>query len=163
MAAHDVEPWVVANALIGVHRALIGVHRALIGYAHRQALAGTENSRIARNLRTHGKHRWPSSSTPSGEQAGRLTVTEADDPCLRRSAEDHEHASRPGELEAAASSARPQRLEHDPPVGRHQRPPIAAPQQPQTVGRRCLFAGADLESSGGLGDGAHRGHTVTHS
>jgi AcrR family transcriptional regulator len=48
MAADDVEPWVVANALIGVHR-------ALIGYTHRQALAGVENRRIARNLRTHGK------------------------------------------------------------------------------------------------------------
>lgn len=48
MAVEDVEPWVLANALIGVHR-------ALIGSAHRQALAGVENRRIARNLRTHGK------------------------------------------------------------------------------------------------------------
>jgi AcrR family transcriptional regulator len=48
MAADDVEAWVVANALIGVHR-------ALIGYAHRQALDGIDNRRIARNLRTHGK------------------------------------------------------------------------------------------------------------
>jgi AcrR family transcriptional regulator len=48
MAADDVEPWVAANALIGVHR-------ALIDYVHRQALAGVENRRIARNLRTHGK------------------------------------------------------------------------------------------------------------
>jgi hypothetical protein len=38
-----------------VANALIGVHRALIGYTHRQALAGVENRRIARNLRTHGK------------------------------------------------------------------------------------------------------------
>jgi AcrR family transcriptional regulator len=47
-AADDVEPWVVANALIGVHR-------ALISYTHRQALAGVENRRIARNLQQHGK------------------------------------------------------------------------------------------------------------
>lgn len=48
MAADDVEPWVLANALIGVHR-------ALIAYTHRQALAGVENRRIARNLKRHGK------------------------------------------------------------------------------------------------------------
>jgi AcrR family transcriptional regulator len=47
MDAGDVEPWVIANALIGVHR-------ALIDYAHRQALAGVENRRIVRNLRRHG-------------------------------------------------------------------------------------------------------------
>lgn len=48
MAADDVEAWVIANALIGVHR-------GLIGYAHRQALNGVDNRRLARNLRTHGK------------------------------------------------------------------------------------------------------------
>jgi AcrR family transcriptional regulator len=48
MAADDVEPWVVANALIGLHR-------ALIAYTHRQALSGLENRRIARNVRNHGK------------------------------------------------------------------------------------------------------------
>jgi AcrR family transcriptional regulator len=48
MAADDVEPWVIANALIGVHR-------ALIAYTHRQALAGVENPRIVRNLRRQGK------------------------------------------------------------------------------------------------------------
>jgi AcrR family transcriptional regulator len=48
MAADDVEPWVVASALIGVHR-------ALIAYTHRQALAGVENRRIACNVRNHGK------------------------------------------------------------------------------------------------------------
>ena len=47
-APDDVEPWVVANALIGLHR-------ALISYTHRQALAGVPNRRIARNLVTHGK------------------------------------------------------------------------------------------------------------
>lgn len=48
MAAGDVEAWVVANALIGLHR-------GLIAYVHRQALAGVDNRRIVRNLRTHGK------------------------------------------------------------------------------------------------------------
>jgi AcrR family transcriptional regulator len=48
VAADDVEPWVVANALIGLHR-------ALIAYVHRQALAGVDNRRIARNLRAQGK------------------------------------------------------------------------------------------------------------
>ena len=46
--AADVEPWVAANALIGLHR-------ALIAYTHRQALAGVDNRRIARNLRAQGK------------------------------------------------------------------------------------------------------------
>lgn len=46
--ADDVEPWVIANALIGLHR-------GLISYTHRQALAGVENRRIARNVRTQGK------------------------------------------------------------------------------------------------------------
>jgi AcrR family transcriptional regulator len=48
MAADDPEPWVIANALIGVHR-------ALIAYTHRQALAEVPNRRIARNLVTRGK------------------------------------------------------------------------------------------------------------
>ena len=47
MAPNDLEAWVAANALIGLHR-------ALIDYTHRQALAGVENRRIARNLRRHG-------------------------------------------------------------------------------------------------------------
>ncbi len=48
IAADAVEAWVAANALIGLHR-------ALVDYVHRQALAGVENRRIARNLRTQGK------------------------------------------------------------------------------------------------------------
>jgi AcrR family transcriptional regulator len=44
----DVGCWVVANALIGLHG-------ALISFAHRQALAGADNRRIARNLRAQGK------------------------------------------------------------------------------------------------------------
>jgi hypothetical protein len=49
MADDDVEPWVIANALIGLHR-------ALISYTHRQALAGVSNRRIARNVVRHGRH-----------------------------------------------------------------------------------------------------------
>jgi AcrR family transcriptional regulator len=48
MAADDVEPWVIANALIGLHR-------ALVSYTHRQALAGVSNRRIARNVVSHGQ------------------------------------------------------------------------------------------------------------
>jgi AcrR family transcriptional regulator len=48
MTADDVEPWVIANALIGLHR-------ALISYTHRQALAGVSNRRIARNVVTQGQ------------------------------------------------------------------------------------------------------------
>jgi AcrR family transcriptional regulator len=48
MAPDDPEPWVMANALVGVHG-------ALIAYAHRQALADVPNRRIARNVVRHGK------------------------------------------------------------------------------------------------------------
>jgi AcrR family transcriptional regulator len=47
MARDEPEPWVIANALIGLHR-------ALIDYVQRQALAGLPNRRILKNLRTHG-------------------------------------------------------------------------------------------------------------
>jgi hypothetical protein len=48
MATDDVEPWVSANALIGLHR-------ALIDYVQRQALEGVPNRSILQNLRRHGK------------------------------------------------------------------------------------------------------------
>jgi AcrR family transcriptional regulator len=48
MSPDDPEPWVMANALIGVHQ-------ALVSYTHRQALDGVPNRRIARNVVTHGK------------------------------------------------------------------------------------------------------------
>ena len=48
MSPGDPEPWVMANALIGVHR-------ALVSYTHRQALEGVPNRRIARNVLRHGK------------------------------------------------------------------------------------------------------------
>jgi AcrR family transcriptional regulator len=47
MTRDSPEPWVIANALIGLHR-------ALIDYVQRQALSGVPNRRIARNLRIHG-------------------------------------------------------------------------------------------------------------
>jgi AcrR family transcriptional regulator len=44
----DVEPWVAANAMIGVHR-------ALVDYVRRQMLAGVRNPRLARGVRTQAK------------------------------------------------------------------------------------------------------------
>jgi AcrR family transcriptional regulator len=45
--ANHVESWVVANALIGVHR-------ALLDYTRRRILAGTSTSRLAREVRAQG-------------------------------------------------------------------------------------------------------------
>ena len=48
-AADDIEPWVAANALLGVHR-------ALIDHVRRQTLAGDDDpARLARDLRARGK------------------------------------------------------------------------------------------------------------
>jgi AcrR family transcriptional regulator len=47
-AAGDVEPWIAANALIGVHRALVDSVRRL-------ALAGRRNPALAREVRSQGK------------------------------------------------------------------------------------------------------------
>jgi AcrR family transcriptional regulator len=44
----DVEPWVAANALMGVHR-------GLIAYVRRQVLAGKRNPRLARDVRAQGE------------------------------------------------------------------------------------------------------------
>ena len=44
----DVEPWVVANALMGVHR-------ALVEYVRRQVLAGRRGPRLARAVRSQGE------------------------------------------------------------------------------------------------------------
>jgi AcrR family transcriptional regulator len=44
----DVRPWVIANALIGVHR-------ALLDYVRREVLAGRDHRLIARGVRTEGK------------------------------------------------------------------------------------------------------------
>ena len=47
-SADDIEPWVTANALIGVHRALIDYTRARI-------LAGEPSARIRRAVRARGE------------------------------------------------------------------------------------------------------------
>ena len=44
----DVVPWVIANALIGIHR-------ALIDYSRKRILAGAPNERIVRELRSRGE------------------------------------------------------------------------------------------------------------
>jgi len=44
----DPEPWVIANALMGVHR-------SLVGYARRQIMAGVPTARVARRVRDHGR------------------------------------------------------------------------------------------------------------
>ena len=46
--AGAVEPWVVANALMGVHR-------ALVAYSRRQIVAGVRNPRLLRDVRAQGR------------------------------------------------------------------------------------------------------------
>ncbi len=46
--ADDVEPWVVANALMGIHR-------ALLDHARRRILAGAPSARITRDVRAQGE------------------------------------------------------------------------------------------------------------
>jgi AcrR family transcriptional regulator len=46
--ADDVEPWVAANALMGVHR-------ALIGYSRKRILEGARNPGLSRSVRSQGK------------------------------------------------------------------------------------------------------------
>ena len=43
----SIEPWVIANALIGLHR-------ALVAFVHRSALAGVPNSQIVKDMRKQG-------------------------------------------------------------------------------------------------------------
>ena len=44
----DIEPWVAANALMGVHR-------ALVDYTRRRIVAGVRNPRLSREVRAQGK------------------------------------------------------------------------------------------------------------
>jgi hypothetical protein len=46
--AEDVTPWVVANALMGIHR-------ALIDHARRRIVAGTPSPRLNREVPTQGR------------------------------------------------------------------------------------------------------------
>ena len=48
VAADDLEPWVAANALMGVHR-------ALVDHTRRRILAGVRNPRLAREVRRRGE------------------------------------------------------------------------------------------------------------
>jgi hypothetical protein len=43
-----IEPWVVANALIGVHR-------ALVSYARSRIVAGVRNPKLSRDVRAQGR------------------------------------------------------------------------------------------------------------
>jgi hypothetical protein len=42
------EPWVVANTLMGFHR-------SLVAYVRRETLAGTPNAKLVRDLRAQAK------------------------------------------------------------------------------------------------------------
>jgi AcrR family transcriptional regulator len=44
----DIEPWVVANTLMGFHR-------SLVAYVRRETLAGTPNAKLLRDLRAQAK------------------------------------------------------------------------------------------------------------
>jgi AcrR family transcriptional regulator len=48
LASDDVEPWVVANALMGVHQ-------GLVTYARRRIVAGARNPSLARDVRAQGR------------------------------------------------------------------------------------------------------------
>jgi AcrR family transcriptional regulator len=47
--ADAIEPWVAANAMMGVHR-------ALVDYTRRRLVAGARSPRLARDVRAQGKH-----------------------------------------------------------------------------------------------------------
>jgi hypothetical protein len=47
MSSDDAEPWVIANALMGLHR-------ALLDYVRRRVLAGVDNTRIAQEVNEQG-------------------------------------------------------------------------------------------------------------
>jgi len=60
--ADDVEPWVVANAMMGVHR-------ALVHYTRGQIVAGSRNPRLARQMRAQGKQALASLERGLGDYA----------------------------------------------------------------------------------------------
>jgi AcrR family transcriptional regulator len=67
----DVEPWVAANALIGVHR-------ALIDYVRRRTLAGDDDpTRLARDLRAQGRRAFNRLESGLGEYAPAMTHEQA--------------------------------------------------------------------------------------
>lgn len=60
----EVEPWVAANAMIGVHR-------ALLGYARAQVLAGTRNPLLARRVRAQARRALGRLEAGLGDYASR--------------------------------------------------------------------------------------------
>ncbi len=62
-----IEPWVMANALIGVHR-------ALVDHARRQIMAGTRNPQLARRVRAQGKQALAALERGLGDYAVRGRV-----------------------------------------------------------------------------------------
>jgi AcrR family transcriptional regulator len=46
---NDIQPWIVANTLIGIHQ-------ALVDYSRKQILAGTRNPRLSDQVRRQAKH-----------------------------------------------------------------------------------------------------------
>ena len=62
--AGEVEPWVAANAMIGVHR-------ALLGYARAQILTGTRNPLLARRVRAQARRALGRLEAGLGDYASR--------------------------------------------------------------------------------------------
>jgi AcrR family transcriptional regulator len=60
----DVQPWIAANALMGVHR-------ALVDYTRRRVVAGARNPGLARDVRTRGKRALAALETGLGDYGAR--------------------------------------------------------------------------------------------
>ena len=74
--ADDVEPWVVANALMGVQR-------SLIDYTRTRIVAGVRNPRLAREVRAQGKRALQALESGLGRY-GCVSSSEMDDEQARR-------------------------------------------------------------------------------
>jgi AcrR family transcriptional regulator len=64
--ADAIEPWVAANALMGVHR-------ALVDYTRRQIVAGTRNPRLARQVRAQARQALAALERGLGDYAVRAS------------------------------------------------------------------------------------------
>jgi AcrR family transcriptional regulator len=62
--AHDVEPWVAANAMMGAHR-------ALVEFARRRIVDGARPPRLAREVRAHAERAFALLETGLGRYAVR--------------------------------------------------------------------------------------------
>jgi AcrR family transcriptional regulator len=65
-----VEPWVVASALMGIHR-------ALVAYTRREIVAGTRNPQLARKVRAQGKRALATLDRGLGDYATKPLGTRA--------------------------------------------------------------------------------------